>query len=199
MNSADPNRWPSLVVMGVAGCGKSSLGAALAQALDRPLIEGDDFHPPANVAKMRAGTPLTDADRSGWLDALGAALQAHAPAPRGDGRQAVLTCSALKAAYRQRLRAAVPGLAFVHLVLTPDEAKARVAHRGAHYFGPALVDSQFDALEPPAGEPRVLSLPATAPLTTLCETVQQWLATGLDDTASAAARPADGHAEELSR
>lgn len=196
MNPADPSRGPSLVVMGVAGCGKSSLGAELARALGRPLVEGDDFHPPANVAKMRAGTPLSDADRAGWLDALGATLRAHEPPPLGDGRLAVLTCSALKAAYRERLRAAAPGLAFVHLTLTPDEAKARVAHRGNHYFNPQLVDSQFDTLEPPAGEPRVLSLPATWTPDALAQAVQRWLADGLPETTTAPTHRADGHPEE---
>lgn len=169
--------WPSLVVMGVAGCGKSSLGAALALALGRPLVEGDDYHPPANVAKMRAGTPLTDADRAGWLDALGQALQQHQP-PQAEG--AVLTCSALKQAYRERLRASAPGLAFVHLTLTREQARQRVAQRaGGHYFGPGLVDSQFDTLQPPAGEPRVLALDATRPLAELVAAVQQWLRAGL--------------------
>lgn len=201
MSEADSSHWPSIVVMGVAGCGKSSLGAALAQALGRTLVEGDDFHPPANVAKMRAGTPLTDADRAGWLDALGTVLQqceppAPAPAPGtghaagaghapgvglapGSGQRAVLTCSALKAAYRERLRAAAPGLAFVHLTLSREQARARVAQRGSHYFNPALVDSQFDTLQPPAGEPRVLALPATQPLAALNQAVLTWLQAGL--------------------
>lgn len=173
---------PSLVVMGVAGCGKSSLAAALAQAQGRPLIEGDDFHPPANVARMRAGIALTDDDRAGWLDALGAQLQAHQP-PHGAG--AVLTCSALKRAYRERLRAAAPGLAFVHLRLSAAEARRRVAGRGSHYFNPALVDSQFDALQPPAGEPRVLTLDATRPPAALAAAVQHWLQAGLPDDTEA--------------
>ena len=88
-----------LVVMGVSGCGKSSLGAALARELALPLIEGDDFHPPENVSKMRAGIALTDADRVGWLAALGRELA-------GRHAGAVLTCSALKRDYRERLRAA---------------------------------------------------------------------------------------------
>lgn len=183
MNAADSRHWPSIVVMGVAGCGKSSLGVALAQVLGRTLVEGDDYHPPANVAKMRAGTALTDADRVGWLDALGAALQQREPAPAGHGaeagRRALLTCSALKAAYRERLRAAAPGLAFVHLRLTREQARARVAARGSHYFNPALVDSQFDTLQPPEGEPRVLSLDATRPLAELNQAVLAWLQAGL--------------------
>jgi gluconokinase len=101
-----------IVVMGVAGCGKSSLGAALALAEGLPLVEGDDFHSPANRAKMSQGIALTDADRDGWLDILGQQLQAH---PGG----MVLTCSALKRRYRDRLRQARPGLRFVFLDIEP--------------------------------------------------------------------------------
>ena len=100
-----------LVVMGVAGCGKSSLGLALAKALRLPLIEGDDHHSPASRAKMSEGIALTDADREGWLTTLGQLLQAH---PQG----AVLTCSALKKAYRDRLRTACPPLRFAFLELS---------------------------------------------------------------------------------
>lgn len=159
----------SLVVMGVSGCGKSSLGAVLAQRLALPFIEGDDFHGPANRLKLGQGTPLSDADRAGWLDALARELQHH---PGG----AVLSCSALKRAYRERLRAAAPTLRFVYLALTPQEAKRRVAARAAqHFVGPAIVAGQFAALEPPAGEPGVLTLPATDPLPRLCEATLAWL------------------------
>ena len=158
----------SLTVMGVAGCGKSSLGAALAKALGWTLIEGDEFHPDQNVAKMQAGIALTDTDRAGWLQALGAELQRH---PAG----AVLTCSALKRAYRDRLRAAAPGLRFVHLELGRDEAHRRVAQRsGGHYFKANLVDSQFDALESPRGEPGVLGLDATQSTEVLTGQVIAW-------------------------
>lgn len=158
----------AIVVMGVAGCGKSSLGAALAGALGWPLIEGDAFHPARNVEKMRAGHPLDDADRAGWLDRLAAELGRH---PDG----AVLACSALKRAYRERLRAAAPGLRFVHLALGRDEAQRRVAGRGGgHYFGASLVDSQFEALEDPHGEARVLGLDATAPIAQLTRQVLDW-------------------------
>ena len=150
----------ALVVMGVSGCGKSSLGEALAQTLGWPLIEGDDFHPSANKAKMAAGRPLVDADRIGWLDRLGVELQAH---PDG----AVLTCSALKRSYRERLRAAAPGLRFAFLDLDLATAQARVSGRNAHFFSPRLVNSQFEALEPPTGEAGVLRLDATRPLAEL--------------------------------
>lgn len=158
----------SIVVMGVAGCGKSSLGEAIAEALQWPLIEGDAFHPVANVQKMRDGTPLSDVDRAGWLEALAAELARH---PGG----AVLSCSALKRAYRDRLRRAVPGLRFVHLSLSREDALRRVAERaGGHYFKANLVDSQFDTLESPQGEPGVLEIDATAPLDSLTRAVLTW-------------------------
>ena len=146
-----------IVVMGVAGSGKSAVGSRLAAALGLPLIEGDSFHPPANIAKMRQGLPLDDADRAGWLQVLGEQLAAHE-----DG--AVLACSALKRAYRDRLRAAAPGLRFVHLALTLQQAQARVAARSGHFYPPALVASQFEALEDPAGEPGVTTVDAMLPL-----------------------------------
>jgi gluconokinase len=161
------NAW--IVVMGVSGCGKSSLGAALAADLALPLIEGDDFHPPANVAKMSAGVPLTDADRVGWLDTLGRAM---ADAPSG----AVLTCSALKRHYRAQLRSAVPDLRFVFLALARDEAERRVAARAAqHMFPASLVADQFATLESPVGEPGVLEVQATAPLADSVARVRRWL------------------------
>lgn len=159
----------SIVVMGVAGCGKSSLGAALAQAEGLPLIEGDDFHSADNRRKMAEGTPLTDTDRDGWLDTLAAEL---ARRPAG----AVLTCSALKRRYRDRLRRAAPGLHFVFLAITPAEAAQRVAARaGSHFFNLSLVDSQFEALEDPLGEPRVLLLDATLPTALQQIQVTLWL------------------------
>lgn len=158
----------SLVVMGVAGCGKSSLGQRCAEALGLPLLEGDDFHSENNVAKMRSGTPLSDDDRAAWLDTLAAQLQAH---PQG----VVLTCSALKQRYRERLRAAAPGLRFVFLDLTQDQARARVAARPAHLFPVSLVASQFAALEDPRHESGVLHLDATQPLKDLGSAVVRWV------------------------
>ena len=160
-----------LVIMGVAGCGKSSLGRALAEALSLPLVEGDDFHSPASRDKMSRGVALTDADRDGWLDTLGAQLLAH---PDG----AVLTCSALKRAYRERLRAAQPDLRFVFLDIGHADALQRVAQRAAsHFFSSSLVDSQFATLESPVGEAGVLRVDALQPLPTLCAEVNRWLAT----------------------
>jgi gluconokinase len=144
------------VVMGVAGCGKSEIGGRIASALHLPLIEGDEFHPQSNIDKMRSGVPLDDADRAGWLDALARELAAR---PQG----AVLTCSALKRAYRDRLRAACPGLRFIHLSLPESEAQRRVASRPGHFYPPALVASQFATLEDPAGEPGVVVIDACLP------------------------------------
>lgn len=160
-----------VVVMGVAGCGKSSLGSALAQAEGLPLIEGDDHHSPTSREKMRQGIALTDADREGWLTTLGQLLQAQ---PQG----AVLTCSALKRAYRDRLRNACPGLRFVFLEIDRASAGQRVAARaGTHFFSSALVDSQFATLESPVGEAGVLRLDALLDLPTLRQQASAWLAT----------------------
>ena len=172
---------PHVVVMGVAGCGKSAVGQRIAQALGLPLIEGDEFHPPANIDKMRQGRPLTDADRAGWLDTLGLQLQGH------DGG-AVLTCSALKQSYRDRLRRFVPGLRFVHLALTQQQALQRVAARDGHFYPPSLVASQFQALEDPALEPGVLVVDAWLPLDQVAAQAIGWLA-GRGGTAGTAEQP----------
>jgi len=162
----------ALVVMGVSGCGKSRVGAVIAARLGLPLVEGDEFHSDANRARMRDGIPLTDAHRADWLDRLGVELGLR---PHG----AVLTCSALKASYRDRLRAAAPGLCFAWLDLDPASAEARVAQRSAHFFPAGLVATQFDALESPLGEPGVLRLDALLPPEALAEHVVRWI-TGAD-------------------
>lgn len=156
-----------VVVMGVAGCGKSEVGRRIAELLQLPLVEGDEFHPPGNIDKMRRGLPLDDDDRAGWLEQLGHELLRH---PGG----AVLTCSALKRAYRDSLRHAVPALRFVHLSLSQDEALRRVAARSGHFYPPSLVASQFQALEDPALEPGVLVLDATLPVDELGARAADW-------------------------
>ncbi|MFZ2824187.1 gluconokinase [Hydrogenophaga sp.] len=160
----------SVVIMGVSGCGKSSLGAAVARAVHLPLIEGDDHHSEQSRLKMSQGIALTDDDRDGWLTRLGELLRA---APSG----AVLTCSALKHKYREQLRAASPGLRFVFLDLTREEAQARVSSRSAHFFSASLVDSQFAALESPVGEPGVLRVDATHAPAVLLDQVGSWMRT----------------------
>ncbi|MDB5947312.1 MAG: idnK [Ramlibacter sp.] len=160
-----------VVVMGVAGCGKSAVGRRLAEGLHLPLIEGDSFHPEANIRKMEQGIALTDADRAGWLQRLGQELSHHAAG-------AVLTCSALKRSYRERLRVAVPDLRFVHLSLSPQDAMERVAGRVGHFYPPSLVASQFEALEDPSGEPGVLVLDALLPIERVAGQALANLATG---------------------
>lgn len=158
----------SMVIMGVAGCGKSSLAVAIAEAEGMALIEGDDRHSAHNREKMGQGIPLTDADRAGWLADLAQTLHAQ---PTG----VVLTCSALRRSYRDLLRSAAPQLRFVFLELTRDEAVARVSARSAHFFSASLVDSQFATLESPVGESGVLRLDATLPLAQLQAQVSAWL------------------------
>ncbi len=131
-----------VVVMGVAGTGKTTIGPLLAARLGVPYAEGDDFHPPANIAKMSAGTPLTDEDRWPWLDAIGD--WAHGRAGLGG----VVSSSALKRAYRDRLRAAAPGVVFVHLTGSRELIEDRMAHRQGHFMPMALLDSQFATLQP---------------------------------------------------
>jgi gluconokinase len=160
-----------VVVMGVAGCGKSAVGERLAAALGLPLIEGDGFHPPGNISRMQQGVALTDADRAGWLARLAEELARH---PRG----AVLTCSALKRGYRDRLRAAAPQLRFVHLALGEQDALERVARRPGHFYPPSLVASQFEALEDPAGEAGVIVVDALLPLPVVVEQALRAIADG---------------------
>jgi gluconokinase len=157
-----------LVIMGVAGCGKSSLGQRCATALGVPLLEGDDHHTESAVAKMRSGIALDDLDRQSWLDVLADQLKTHT-------NGAVLTCSALRQRYRNRLRVAVPNLRFVFLDLTLEQAQERVAARTSHLFPVSLVASQFDALEDPSQEPGVIRLDATRPLAELEALVVDWV------------------------
>ncbi|NRF37023.1 gluconokinase, partial [Bacillus velezensis] len=137
--------------MGVSGSGKTDTSHAVADALGLPHIEADNFHPAENVARMRAGTPLSDTDRGQWLHALVGEMQRTLDSGSG----LVLACSALKRAYRERLRQAIPGLQFVHLDIDRATAVQRVGARPGHFMPISLVDSQFATLESPAGEPHV--------------------------------------------
>ncbi len=154
--------------MGVAGSGKSTLAARLATHLQRPWLEGDAFHTEASRQKMAQGEPLTDSDRASWLASLCDRLRLEAGV--------ILTCSALKRSYRDQLRAAAPGLRFAFLDIDKAEADRRVRTRGGHFFSASLIDSQFDTLEPPRGEPGVLRLDAMRPLAALQAEVAAWLA-----------------------
>jgi len=134
-----------VVVMGVSGAGKTTVGAALAQALGCEFLDADEFHPPENVAKMAAGTPLTDTDRWPWLDQLNGELRSRES--RGAG--AVLACSALKEAYRSRLIAGTGDARLVYLKGSIEFIRARMATRKHKYMPAALLESQFATLEPP--------------------------------------------------
>ncbi len=158
-----------MVVMGVAGCGKSMLSRQIAQRLGCEGVEGDDFHLPASQEKMRAGIPLDDTDREPWLAAIGR-MMAAAP---GD---IVVSCSALKRKYRDLLRAHVPGVLFVYLEIDVHTAAQRVGGRSGHLFPTSLVASQFASLESPDGEPGVLTVSALQPTPAQVEAVTHWLA-----------------------
>ncbi|MBW0147721.1 gluconokinase [Marinobacter arenosus] len=146
-----------VIVMGVSGCGKSLIGTGLAQRLEVPFFDADDFHSRANVAKMANGVPLTDADRIGWLDDLAELVRSE---PQG----LVLACSALKRAYRDRLRAGNPTLEFVYLKGDMDTIWARHASREDHYFtGRAMLESQFDTLQEPEPDEGVIEADVADP------------------------------------
>jgi gluconokinase len=144
--------------MGVSGAGKSSVGAALALALGIDFADGDDLHPPENIAKMAAGRPLTDEDRYPWLDRVAAVLVDGA---RGTGR--VVACSALRRQYRDRIRAGAPGVRFVFLDGNAELVGRRQAARPGHFMPPSLLASQFATLErPDADETDVIPVAITA-------------------------------------
>jgi gluconokinase len=156
-----------IVIMGVSGCGKSSVGEGLSTRLGIPYRDGDDLHPAANVEKMRVGIPLTDDDRWPWLDRVAKTLAQEAPV--------ILGCSALRHAYRDRLRAGAGGaVQFVHLSGSRDLIARRMAARTGHYMPPSLVDSQFAALEPP-GPDEALTLDIDQPLPALIESIATYL------------------------
>ena len=149
-----------LVLMGVAGCGKSSVGAALAPVLNAVYLDGDDLHPPENIAKMAAGIPLDDTDRAPWLRRCG---QRFATAPR-----LILGCSALKRAYRDIIRDAAGGpVRFVHLAGSRELIAARMTSRPGHFMPPALLDSQFAALEAPGADEGAVTVDIALPLPAL--------------------------------
>ena len=167
------SRRLAVVVMGVAGSGKSSLGAALAARLGIGFVDGDALHGEANVAKMRAGVPLDDADRWPWLDRVGAVLADSEAHPQG----VIVACSALKRAYRDRIRAGASGCRFLSLDLSMEEAARRVGGRPGHFMPASLVADQFAALERPADdEAGAITLDATHSLDWLVDSSAALLA-----------------------
>jgi gluconokinase len=166
MHSAEPvpAHWalpPAIVLMGVSGSGKTAVGRHLSTELGLPFRDGDEFHPPANVAKMSSGVPLTDDDRWPWLDAIGKAIGEASRADRG----IIVGCSALKRAYREHIIAAAgrPVL-FVFLDGTRETLKRRLEGRKGHFMPPSLLDSQLATLEPPAREEGAIRISVEPPL-----------------------------------
>ena len=145
-------RPPILLLMGVSGCGKTTAGQRLSRVLAWPFRDADGFHPPANVEKMRRGTPLTDEDRWPWLAAIGGFIDEQ----RRSGVPAIVSCSALKRSYRDRLRAGRPEVRLVYLRGAKPLIAARMQRRRDHFMPPALLDSQFATLEEPQGDEQAL-------------------------------------------
>lgn len=156
-----------LLVMGVSGAGKTTLAEALARRLGHAFVDADDLHPPGNRAKMSAGKPLDDADRAPWLDAVAQVIAGWAAIGQGG----VIACSALKRAYRDRLRAADPGLVTIHLDVEEAELRRRLARRRGHFFPAELLASQLAVLEPPTRDEGVVSL--SGELTLVDEAVEE--------------------------
>ena len=157
-----------IVIMGVSGCGKSSVGAALSGALGIPYRDGDDLHPPANVAKMRVGEALTDADRWPWLDRVAGELARLAPV--------IVGCSALRRSYRDRIRAGAGGpVCFVHLAGSREVISARMAARSGHFMPTSLLDSQFATLEPPGPDEAAMTIDIDQPMERLVADVLRQL------------------------
>ena len=153
-----------LIVMGVSGCGKSTMAAALSERLGLDMVDGDDLHLPESVAKMRAGIALQDEDRWPWLERIGDYLSQ----PHAQGR--VVACSALKRIYRDRIREQAGDVCFVFLDGDFDLIQKRMHQRVGHYMQPGLLDSQFRTLEKPqADEPDVIRLPITEPVQDMVE------------------------------
>jgi len=156
-----------VLVMGVSGSGKSSVGVALAERLGVPFLEGDSLHPAANVAKMAAGLPLDDADRAPWLAAIATWMK-----DRTDG---VVACSALKRAYRDRLREAAPGMRIVALLPPPDVLAERLGHRRGHFMPGSLLASQLATLEVPGDDEASLIIHGDRPVAEVVATAGNWL------------------------
>ncbi|NYG07877.1 gluconokinase [Phycicoccus badiiscoriae] len=159
----EPPAAPLVVVMGVSGSGKTTVGAALAQRLRVPFADADDFHPAANIAKMSAGIPLDDDDRAPWLRAIADWLVEHS------ATGGVASCSALKRSYRDVLTSAAPRAVYIHLHGDRDVLAARVAGRPGHFMPAALIDSQFATLEVLQADELGAALDVAKPVDTLVD------------------------------
>lgn len=179
MSAVQPNpchtalfRPMALVVMGVSGCGKSSVGQRLADRLGWRFLEGDLLHPQANVARMHAGIPLDDEARGPWLDAIGHWVDTCL----GDGGSAVVACSALKRRYRDRLRQGRPAMCFAWLKVGREELERRLQQRSGHFMPATLLDSQLATLEPPAHDEPAFTIDANDGIDTAVQTILHALA-----------------------
>nr|WP_040509556.1 gluconokinase [Gordonia soli] len=161
--------FPPIVVMGVSGSGKSSVGALLAQYLEVPFVDGDDLHSAADIASMAAGHPLDDAAREPWLDRCADWLAEH----RATG--AVLPCSALRRSYRDRIRRGCPTAEFVHLVGSRDLIASRMVDRTDHFMPVELLESQFETLEPLEADERGIEITIDRPVTAIVERIVEQL------------------------
>ena len=160
-----------LVVMGVSGLGKSTVGRLLAERIGAAFLDADALHSPENVAKMAGGMPLDDSDREPWIEAV-----ARAAGELGrSGAHVVVACSALRRLHRERLRQAGPDVRFVHLAGGPGLARRRIEGRDGHFMESDMVASQFAALEPPEGEAGVLGLDPARPVDELVEAAARWV------------------------
>ncbi|MDH6267420.1 gluconokinase [Rhizobium sp. SG_E_25_P2] len=173
MTQSDASKPIAINVMGVSGCGKTTIAEALAEALDADFIEGDALHPAENVEKMSRGEPLTDDDRAGWLESIGRALDGNL----AKGRSTVTTCSALKKKYRDALRDHAPELIFVFLDISRETSFERVSHRPGHFMPASLVDSQFATLEQPQAPERHVRVDGTWSVEEIVENVLQRIRT----------------------
>ena len=188
VRGASPDMLAGMIVLvgGVAGSGKTTVGALLADRLRWPFADADEFHPAANIAKMRSGVPLTDADRGPWLAGVTAWMDERIAA----GESAVAGCSALKRRYRDQLLAGRPAAWLAFLEISRELAHARLAARHGHFFTVKLMDSQFAELELPQDEARVIVLDAADPPDRLAGEIVQRL--GLVAGPAAAPRRPDG-------
>ena len=179
MTTKDVPQQPILVIMGVSGTGKSTIAAILAERLGWEIGEGDDLHPAANVAKMAAGEALTDDDRWPWLDLVADWVSERSTA----GRPGIITCSALKKSYRDRLRD--PNVVFVHLSGTKEQIGRRLSARNGHFMPLSLLDSQFATLEAPGADEQRLVVDVMRPPAEVGGDIIRRL--GLSDTAGSVA------------
>ncbi len=161
-----------IVLIGVSGSGKTTVGKRLAPALDATYLEGDDYHPSSNIAKMRSGMPLTDADRKPWLEKLGHAISEHCR----QGRSIVVACSALRRLYRDQLAAAARHpLTFVHLTIPPAILEARMRTRRQHFMPVSLLESQLRLLEPLAPDEDGTEIAETGTAQQTVEAIRRWI------------------------